>query len=365
MVDDRTLMLLSGAHPVHRRFGEYACDEVFQLPELASKGQAAPTKALSLLRASLAVPSGFSHIVCESCYFYPAMKRRMGLLGKSKIINLGCGPLFLHLLSGRIKGFERKALLELLRDVDGHLVYGTYGLELLSRLEAQGRKNPKPETRNPQNQQNPKNIPASSRPVRVVYPFVKEESMRKLVSLKPALEDPTILIIVSSDPFNKGLDLLFKAFATVLEHEPKARLRIVSRVEPAGISSIQGYGPARMSILGNVPDISQEFASSSLYIQPSRGDMFPVACIEAMAAGVPTIVSKENGAKEIVDKIGPGMVVDDEAKSIADAVLSYFSKSMKERMECSSRCRAAASFFNEKDMLALFKRQLAGLKEEI
>lgn len=138
----KDLMLLTGAHPVHRRFGD-SCDATTKLRDLAAKGQPAPLKALNLLRSSLSVPSGYGYVVCESCYYYPALKRRMGLLGKTKIINLGCGPVFYHLLSGRISGLERKTLLELLKDVDGHLVYGTYGLELLARLKQQkpGRRN--------------------------------------------------------------------------------------------------------------------------------------------------------------------------------------------------------------------------------
>lgn len=340
-MNGRTLMLLTGAHPVHRRFGE-ACDASYRLKDLAAKAQPAPLKALSLARSSLAVPSGFDYIVCESCYYYPAIKRRMGLLGKTKIINMSCGPLFHHLISGRIGGMERKALLELLGDVDSHLVYGSYGMELLGRLGQAGKK-----------------------PAATIYPFATSSSLAALSKASPALDSHSVSIIATSDPYNKGLDVLFQAMSHVRESVPDARLEIVTRMDEAEVRAVPGFDPSCMAALRNVPSIAGAFSRSSLYVQPSRSDMFPVACIEAMAAGVPCIVSDENGMKEFTAKIDAGMVVPVDSGKLADAIVAYFSRPAAERRELSQKSRAAATFFNERDMVARFRRELDELEKRI
>lgn len=339
-MNGKTLMLLTGAHPVHRRFGEL-CDASYRLKDLAAKAQPAPLKALNLLRSSLAVPTGYDYVVCESCYYYPAIKRRMGLLGRTKIINMSCGPLFHHLLSGRISGLERDVLDGLLKDVDGHLVYGSYGMELLGRLGEAGKK-----------------------PAGAIYPFITGASRAALAKAAPALDSHTLSVIATSDPRNKGLDVLFQAMKRVRKRVPGARLEIVTRMEEAEIRAVPAFDPSCMAVLRNVASVADVFSRSALYVQPSRGDMFPVACIEAMAAGVPCIVSDENGMMEFTAKIDPGMVVPVDPARLADAIAGYLGRPANEKKALSEKSRAASAFFNEKDMAALFKKELDGLERK-
>jgi glycosyltransferase involved in cell wall biosynthesis len=335
----KDLMLLTGAHPVHRRYGEL-CTASYKLRDLAAKSQPAPLKAINLLRSSLSVPAGYDYVVCESCYYYPALKRRMGLLGKTKIINLMGGPVFYHLLSGRISGLEKKMLLELLKDVDGHIAYGSYGMELLERL-------------------------GEKKPAAIAYPFVNGASMATLSKVKPALASHSIAVIATTDPYNKGLDALFSAMETVREHFEDATLNIVTRLEPGKIEDVADFEPDYMTVQRNVPAIADVFSKAALYVQPSRGDMVPVACMEAMAAGVPCIVSDENGMKEFTGKIDKDMVVPVDTERLADAIIEYFDRPQKEKKDLSDRSRKAAAFFNENDMVALFKKGLSGLEARI
>ncbi|MFH0737387.1 MAG: glycosyltransferase family 4 protein [Candidatus Micrarchaeota archaeon] len=336
----RTLILLSGGHPVHRRFGESVGAISRMLEEKAAKDQSPPVMAFKLFKGSLSVPSGYDIMLCESCYHYPAIKRRLGLLGDTKIINMNCGPLPYHLLSSRIKGAEKKVLLDLMKDVDGFLVYGAYGMELLERLGVKA-------------------------PARIIYPFISEASMGRFASVKPALGSNNITIVATSDPHNKGLDLLFLAMKKVSERYPDARLKIVTRLGEAEIASVEGYDPARITILRDVPDMAEVFRSCALYVQPSRGDMFPVSALEALASGVPNIVSIENGAKDVVAKIDPGMVVPLDEERIAEAIIAYLDLPIGGKKALSDKSRHAAMFFNERDMLALFKRQFDSLTKEI
>jgi glycosyltransferase involved in cell wall biosynthesis len=47
-------------------------------------------------------------------------------------------------------------------------------------------------------------------------------------------------------------------------------------------------------------DAVQALSESSLYVHPARGDVFPVAPLEAMYIGLPVICSNECGTKELL-----------------------------------------------------------------
>ncbi len=336
----KDLMLLTGGHPVHVAFGEAVGATPYRISDRATKSQPPPIQAFNLLKYAFSLPSGYDTMLCESCYYYPAMKRRLFLLGKTKIVNMNSSPLFHFMISGRIGGIEKDTLLNLLKEVDGHLVLGTYGMETLRRFDAE-------------------------KPARIVYPFVSQSFLSRLQSVQPALDSKTVTIIATTDPHNKGLDLVFEAMKEVYEHEPEARLNLITRMGEAEIKKIPGYDAERTRTLQNIENVAEQFANSSLYLQPSRCDMFPIGCIEAFAAGLPGIVSLTNGAKEVARKVDKEMVVPLDSGRLAEAILSYFSKSPGERKELSGKARAAASFFNEKDMIELFKNEYELLKNEL
>ncbi|MBT1654987.1 glycosyltransferase, partial [Klebsiella pneumoniae] len=66
------------------------------------------------------------------------------------------------------------------------------------------------------------------------------------------------------------------------------------------------------------------FEEASLCLHLSNGDAFPVSTLEAMSAGVPTIVSTTTGTKEVVKVIEPRLVVDSEPMAAIKAVDWYF-----------------------------------------
>ncbi len=336
----KDLMLLSGGHPVHRRFGDAIGATNLQIQFLSKKAQPTPLKALNLLRSSLAIPSGYDCIVCEACYYYPAIRRSLGLLGKASIVNLNCGPLLNDVLGGKVGGMERRMLLSLIEEVDGHLVYGTYGQEIIKKFKV-------------------------TAPVGIVYPFIESSSIGRLVRVMPDLTSPVISTIAARGPYNKGLDLAFKAIGIVRKQHPNAIINVVTRMEESEIVTVGGYDPSFVRVSRNVSDISTVFSDSSLYIQPSRGDMFPVSCLESMAAGVPTIVSDENGAKELIGQIDPRMIVKPNEDSLAREILRYFDLSLSQRKDIGSQSRSVASSFDETRMVKRFKNEFERLKNQM
>ncbi|CAH1239393.1 MFHAS1 [Branchiostoma lanceolatum] len=111
----------------------------------------------------------------------------------------------------------------------------------------------------------------------------------------------------------KGYDLLVKAMGKVLDRFPKARLRIrgVSAEDfPESKEIIQANiakGTFHFTPLkyGTQYQLSRDFREAHLVLMPSRAEPFGLVGLEAIAAGVPVLVSSNSGLAEFLESKGP------------------------------------------------------------
>ncbi|HXO22257.1 MAG TPA: glycosyltransferase family 4 protein [Thermoanaerobaculia bacterium] len=99
----------------------------------------------------------------------------------------------------------------------------------------------------------------------------------------------------------KGFDILLDAFARVQTAEPSARLRIVGpRGDFAGL--LAGRSSAAISVSGPVgqTELAAELRRADCLVLPSRNDSYGMVVPEALASGLPVLVSEMVGAKELV-----------------------------------------------------------------
>jgi len=124
----------------------------------------------------------------------------------------------------------------------------------------------------------------------------------------------------------KGLIYFLEAVRLVLEKLPDIKFSIV------------GDGPLRRSISreiskhkltdyvfldGWTDEVSGIFSQTSILVISSLWEGLPLAVIEAVASGVPAVVTDTGGVRDIMDNYNNGIVVKcKDAKSIADAVLT-------------------------------------------
>jgi glycosyltransferase involved in cell wall biosynthesis len=123
----------------------------------------------------------------------------------------------------------------------------------------------------------------------------------------------------------KRLDLLAEAFAIVHRANPSARLVIAGPDEGGYRDRVeQLFAPVSTSTrwLGAVDsdDIAALFASSHVLVQCSDSESFGMSVAEALAAGVPVVVTTSSGWS-IVETVGCGYSVPQQATAIADGVL--------------------------------------------
>lgn len=107
------------------------------------------------------------------------------------------------------------------------------------------------------------------------------------------------LLFVGSGFARKGMDSLLQALARV----PDAELAVAGRDRQAAryarLAERLGVA-ARVRWLGGVADVRPLYAEVDCFILPTRYDPFPNAALEALAMGLPIIVSRRCGAAEVV-----------------------------------------------------------------
>jgi len=321
----KILFVMSGGHPVHMKFAESINAEVYKVKHNVEKKQFVLFKIINLLLNSLSIPSGYDVYITESCFYYPAIKRKLGLL-KGKIINLNCSPLQYWMKTNRIKGIEKKTLQYLLDSVDGQI--------FLSKKWQKEFGN------------NINNV--------VVNPFIAEDIFDKLYNIKINIESKNICIIASQDYYYKGLDLLIESFKIVKEKYPESNLYVIGKIEvPKEYQNVEG-----VHLLGRVDKIEDVFEKCSLYVHPARGENFGVAVLEAMCAGLNVIVSEETGSAEVIEK---EWICKLNKEDVSNKIIKYFKTNIEDKKEISKKNKMKSNNYREKELLNDFEKKFNSL----
>lgn len=113
------------------------------------------------------------------------------------------------------------------------------------------------------------------------------------------------------DP-EKGLDLAIKAWKTVVEHHPNAKLMLVGegRAAPQLKALAAQLGLTdHIEFPGFVPDAWRLMSACDVLLLPSLKEACALAALEAMALARPVVVSDASGLAEIVEDGKSGIVV--------------------------------------------------------
>jgi glycosyltransferase involved in cell wall biosynthesis len=127
----------------------------------------------------------------------------------------------------------------------------------------------------------------------------------------PDRSGPCTFLFVGATIHRKGIDVLLDAFGTV-QAKLRGRARLVV-VGPRGDSSALFERPWIGDVVVHAAVAQSElleiYRGADCFVLPSRHDSFGMAVVEAMACGLPAIVSEMVGAREAIEEGTNGWVV--------------------------------------------------------
>jgi len=161
----------------------------------------------------------------------------------------------------------------------------------------------------------------------------------RLLPPRPSVRDTRKTICVARLTHQKGIDVLLRAFSLVSHTDIGITLAGSGELDSdlRRMAEELGLGK-RVHFAGWVEDIAARLDSSDLFVLPSRSEGQPIALLEALAAGLPSIASAVSGIPEALAGGSYGALVPPEdPRALSTAITAYYDNPTDLR----SRVRAA------------------------
>lgn len=148
---------------------------------------------------------------------------------------------------------------------------------------------------------------------------------------------------------NKGPQVLVDALPAALDGHPDATVRVVGtgpmrerlirRVERLGLAD-------RVAFPGFVGSVAAEMRAADVFCRPSRSEGLPLTLLEAMASGLPPVVTPVAGVPEVVTDGETGRLVPpDDPGAVADALGDLLADAdRRRRLGTAARAHAAEGY---------------------
>jgi glycogen(starch) synthase len=169
----------------------------------------------------------------------------------------------------------------------------------------------------------------SARPPRIIPCPVNLAAWRTTAAV--AGTDPVVVFVGRLEPI-KGPDVLARAIGILRRENPGVRAIFVGRTPDGGTE--RGLFPwasgeidtRGCTFLGALPRarVVEIMSQARVFALPSRFDNFPIAALEAMAAGRPVVVTSQTGVAGLVQSHAAGAVVPpDDPEALANALRPF------------------------------------------
>lgn len=184
----------------------------------------------------------------------------------------------------------------------------------------------------------------------------------------PQLVGRTLLLFLSRlDPI-KGLELLLPAFAQVRQKQPNIGLILAGRGAPdyeawlrAQVQELSLEGDLVFTGFLRAEQKLAALADCDLFVLPSYSESFGVAVVEAMAAGLPVVITDRVGIYDAVKQANAGLVVPCNADALAAALLRLANDAELRRQMATNGQHLAHDRFS----LPAMTRSLIALYEDV
>lgn len=131
-----------------------------------------------------------------------------------------------------------------------------------------------------------------------------------------------ILLLVGNDWRNKGVPVLLEAIVEL--RDLPIDVLVAGSESPSAMQALIGERglAGRVRALPHRKDVEFYYAATDAYVGPSLEDTFAQPPAEAMACGLPVIVSAANGTSEIITNGTDGLILEDanDASALAEMI---------------------------------------------
>jgi UDP-glucose:(heptosyl)LPS alpha-1,3-glucosyltransferase len=154
------------------------------------------------------------------------------------------------------------------------------------------------------------------------------------------------ILLIGNDWKKKGLRCLIEAVGSL--GIPDLQILVVGQDESFSYDEILRRNGLenRMTILPIIPQVESYYAAADMYAGPSLEDSFAIPPLEAMACGLPAIVSRQAGVSELVTHGVDGFILEDptDSRQLAEFIQRIYG-SADLRQELSVRAEATARHY--------------------
>lgn len=196
------------------------------------------------------------------------------------------------------------------------------------------------------------------------FELAPEEAVRALLGVRHG--GPVVLFLSRLDP-KKNAAVLLDAFAQLAPHHASATLLIAGDGERDYVASLKARADAlRLSACviwaGQVDGVAKAaaFTAATVFALPSYSENFGIAAAEALAAGVPCVLSPGVAIAATVAEWGAGQVADMTPDATADALAVYLDSAAVRSAASNAAKRLAVSEYSAHAMgerlMALYRQ---------
>jgi glycosyltransferase involved in cell wall biosynthesis len=114
------------------------------------------------------------------------------------------------------------------------------------------------------------------------------------------IADEFVCLLIGNDAYKKGADVAVRALRELPE---RAVLALAGRLDG---NQVRGWARAagvegRVRLWPHTPEVIDYYAAADALLAPSREDAFHMPALEALACGLPVVLSSEAGAAELIE----------------------------------------------------------------
>ncbi len=191
-------------------------------------------------------------------------------------------------------------------------------------------------------------------------------SKEKLRQRYPALKDKKVILFLGRINWKKGLDILIEAYSVLAKKRNDVHLLITGNDEAGYIRKVKkwvrGYGIGQQVTFTGMltgKEKLEAYAASDIFVLPSYSENFAIATVEAMACGLPVIISNQVGIYKEVSGAEAGVVIETDARQLAGAIENLLDNpGLCKKMGENGRCLVNEKFRLDKvadDMIMIYK----------